>query len=504
MIFGMISAAAACASWDAAGMVIGLMALVDSIITIITGNASQKKRNFYLASFIAMTLTMLLVPYCRAHGTFFSPVMQFAMLLAVTVNMMPAKHRRLWQLSAAAVLAIWSVIAVKISPFGGNYGHFSELLAAKLKFGNVLPANPELLTFDQRYLWTPELHSATWQVTKMIFPAALPLAAAATIIYLTIALIKRLRKKPLSLQQKTRIQKLMLPALLTAVWFVLYIFFMRFRDMTMLFAAILLPLSIFVYLPRKAAKWASCIAVALLLAAATLEWRNSTRLQRGYPQGLNYTAQMLKYLRQHDLSGKTILCDMQTSTFLKGYTDSSILIQAKYELPQVRELTRDYILKFFNAPIEEFAEFCYKNQVDYVLIHVPIVTTPMSMPYSYRYMACARELRKDSAAYQLAWANGINKNFCEVYLPRNIRNVSGYRIYKVITPEAVKTAGELTDQALEAYYLGKRKKARNLIRKAYFTAPGKDHLPYGEYFRIVKKTPPIIHLPKKKTAKATH
>jgi len=501
LICAMLASAAATASWDASGMIIGLLALADAAFSIITGSASRKKRNFYLATFIAMTLTMLFVPYCRAHGTFFSPVMQIALPLAVAVNMMPCRRRRLWQIIAAVVLILWSVIAAKISPFAGNYGHFSELLDAKLKFGNVLPADPTLLTFDQRYLWTPELHSATWQITKMIFPAALPLAAAAAIIYLLLALMKRYRKKPFSLRQKFRLQQLFIPTVLTAVWFVLYIYFMRFRDMTMLFGAILLPLSIFIYLPRKKSKAAICTALAVLLLAVAVEWRTSRKIERGYPQGLNYTAQMLKYLRQHDLAGKTILCDMQTSTFLKGYTEASILIQAKYELPEVRKLTREYILTYFNEPIEKFSEFCRRNKVDYVLVHLPVITTPMNMPYSYRYMACAKNLRKDSAAYKLGLSNGIHKDFCEVYLPRHIRNISGYRIYKVITHEAIKTAEELTDQALEAYYLGKRKKARRLIRKAYLTAPGKDHMPYGEYFRITKKRPPTIKLPKRKTAK---
>ena len=494
----MITAAAATASWDASGMIIGLLALSEIIFSVISGSASCKKRDFYLVTFIAMTVTMLLTPYSLKHGTVFSPVMQFAIPAAAAVNMMPAARRRIWQLCAIVLLALWSIAAAKISPFAGNYGHFSELLSAKLKFGNVLPSDPSLLTFDQRYLWTPELHSATWQISKLIYPAALPLALILLAILLIATLVKKIRKQPLATIAAARLKNTLQFALLTVIWLVMYIYFMRFRDMTMLFGILLLgTLGGYYCSHLRNKKGVYYLLLVLFAAVCVLECRSACRLKRGYPQGLSYTAEMLKYLRAHDLTRQTVLTDMQNSTLLKGYTDASILIQAKYELPSVRLLTQDYLNKFFNASLDEFTEFCAQNKVDYLLIHLPMITTPSEIPYSYRYMVCADKLRNDSAAVQLGIRSGNTRNFYEITLPPAIRHRNGYRLYKFTPPEQVAKAEKLADTAWKNFRKNPRsKKARRQILRAYRTAPGMSGI-YEKFAFIRREVPPEITLKKR-------
>jgi len=53
---------------------------------------------------------------------------------------------------------------------GESYGHFGSLLAAKIQHFNIKPADPQLLSYEQRVMWTPALHSSTWYHLFDVFP----------------------------------------------------------------------------------------------------------------------------------------------------------------------------------------------------------------------------------------------------------------------------------------------------------------------------------------------
>jgi len=494
LIGAMLTSAAAVAGWDASQMLIGVLALADIINAVIFRRANFKYRNFYLATFIAVTLTTLTLPYCRAHGSFFSPVMQWLLPAVILCHSCGEKHRRWAQIIIILFFGLWAAGVMFFSPFSENYNHFGDLLTAKLKYANTLPQDPSVLTFDQRYLWTPELHSADWPTTRLIFPAALPAATVLAMICMALWAVKYRRYRHITGKKQIASETALL-TLQVLVWAVLYIYFMRFRDMTMLFVSLLLPLSCFMLYRQWRNKVVYYTLLAVLLTTVALEWRTSRRIKRAYPQGLRYTAELIKHLRQYKLEGKTVLSDMQNSSYLKGYTDASILIQPKYELPAVRSLTQEYILTFFNGSLDEFAVFCGKNNVDYLLIHVPSITTPGNIPYSYRYISNTAKLRKDSAAVQLGLTNNFQKHFYEFDLPREVRNINGYRMYKFISPEAVKRSDRLTQRALAACKKGQNKRAANLIIKAYKLAPGPANKAYEAYCIIMRNPPPPLTPP---------
>ena len=184
LIAAALTTAAAVASWDASQMLLGLLALCEMIRAVITNRSSRKRRDLWLMTFLAVTLTALCVPYNRAHGTFFSPVLLGLIPGAILLNIKYSRANRLYKIGLLILLAITAFAGGKLSPFAGNYGHFAELVSAKIRFFNRLPADPGLLTFNQRYLWTPELHSASWKITRMIFPALLYLLPAAWLGYI--------------------------------------------------------------------------------------------------------------------------------------------------------------------------------------------------------------------------------------------------------------------------------------------------------------------------------
>lgn len=486
---GALCAAGAVISWDAAQFTIGLLALMEIVRALFTGKVSTKRRDFFLLTHIALTLIAVTIPYHRAHGFIFSPTMLLLLPGAWLLNMMPEKQRRFKQIAVLAILAAVSWVLAAVSPFSGNYEHFGALMRAKLRFLNQLPADAGLLTFDQRYLWTPEMHSATWLITRVIYPGLLPLLA----IVLFAAAIKyiRLRKKSrLTVFKQVKAQEFIRFAALSAIAFVLYIFLMRFRDLTMLFTAIALPLGVAWLMCRKRKAWNILLAV-LIFAAAFMEFRTALKVTRKYPQSISHSAELIRELRKYTFKNQTILADMQSSTLLKGYTDASILVQAKYELPEIRELTQEFVLKLFRAPQQEFVEFCARNKVNYLLLHLPVLTTPLSVPYSYRYMADCKELIPGTTAFAAVGGSRLIGNFYEVDLPETISKVYGYRLFYFTPPADAAKAAQLAEKALELYYLGKHRTAQKMIRRAYSIAPGRGKI-YEAYLRICRRPPPPL------------
>ena len=495
LVFAFSSAAAAVASWDASQIVIGMLALCEIVRIIFTNQPGRKTRDLWLMTYLALGLCALIIPYNRLHGAFFSPILQFALPAAIILNTIPAKFKRYWRFAVLILLGVWCGVLSWLSPFAGNYSHFAELLQAKLKHGNILPADPAELTFNVRYLWTPELHSATWKMTKMIFPGLIWCLLILWIFYIIRNIIIRKANRRFT-AEKVAAWELTRWLILTVAAFIMYAFMARFRDISVLFAVFSVGLFSAILIRRSSGKAWYCIILLILAGTVAVEWHNSRHLQRGYPQGLDKTAELVKYLRQHDLTGKVFLSDMQTSAMLKGYTNASILVQAKYELPEVRSLTEEYIMTFFHGDMEKFVDFCQKNQTDYLLIHVPTITTSWKVPYSYCYVSNTKRLKKNTAAGLLGIGRG-SRNFYELPLPENIKNKAGYRLYKFVSSENIKQARELNTAAWEAYYLGNHKAARKLIRKAYRLHPDKDNN-YQAYIRICRKLPKSADLPAKK------
>ena len=129
----------------------------------------------------------LLNPYLRAHGFLFSPL--FLCCWARCGSQHAAVFSRLGKFTDQFFQALENppgIALVICAAGGGTVGGthlwhilrpLGELLAAKLRFLNVKPEDPALLTFNQRILWVPALHSATWGLTFALFPAILPAVA---------------------------------------------------------------------------------------------------------------------------------------------------------------------------------------------------------------------------------------------------------------------------------------------------------------------------------------
>lgn len=102
----------------------------------------------------------------------FSPgnLSEEAKAAATVVALAPSISATRWKWRWAFPLAALC-IAILIGLFSsGSYNHFADLLKAKLAFHNVKPNDPSLLSYSQRIMWTPALHSTNRLSGFVTFP----------------------------------------------------------------------------------------------------------------------------------------------------------------------------------------------------------------------------------------------------------------------------------------------------------------------------------------------
>ncbi|MFA7232469.1 MAG: hypothetical protein WC071_14445, partial [Victivallaceae bacterium] len=154
----------ATAFWDAPQLCIGLWGVLEILRLAAKGEVSANRRHLFITVYVAMALSAVLIPYNRAHAFILSPVILAVWPTLIALSFLHFNNLKKRFAGIIVVCLFFAVIWQTISSnsrFAGNYSHFSSLTAAKLKFFNVKPENPTQLNFEQRFLWTPSLDSAT-------------------------------------------------------------------------------------------------------------------------------------------------------------------------------------------------------------------------------------------------------------------------------------------------------------------------------------------------------
>ncbi|MCX6991814.1 MAG: hypothetical protein NT011_01590 [Kiritimatiellaeota bacterium] len=423
---------------------------------------------------LALAGAGVLNPYLRAHAFTGS----FAMLLAYGVALGLGAERLLqigvaapvrawispvatgsrprlhfWRTLVLALTALLPLIAgaLWIQQYGETYSHFGELLWAKLRFLNQKPADPALLTFDQRILWTAPLNSATFLLTATLFPVTLCLSVLAGIIALF-----HTRAHP-----DPEINQLLG---YTVISLLAFVFFMRFHVFLILgFAALLGWLGYWVSVKRSFIRW---LIMVLLLAGVGVEAAhvmNNPVRWGSVPVYLNEKRELCRWLRAN-VGGESVLANFGLSSFLLTYANCPIVLHPKFEAPGIRARVRTYgealfksnedgfraWMEPFGAPyyvyaLGEFADIQPESQMRYC---VNALNPPPS--------AAARlfEKRPEQGRYfRFLWGN------------------AKYRVFRVITRADELSAGRLAAEAMQALRQGRRPDAENKATQALMYDP---------------------------------
>ena len=472
----------ATAFWDMSQLCFLLWGVYEIIRVMSGGNTSGKRLQFYLFMYAALLLSAVLVPYNRAHQLICSPLIMFIFPLLFSLYFLPSvKLSRKLVVLVVSGLVFFGIWKLASSGYAANYSHFNELIKAKIAFCNVKPADPDELNFTARFLWTPSLHSASLAQSKLLFPAALWI--------LGIAFTAGLCFKNARRRLKTGLSRSLLPLWLTAIYFLIYIFMVRFSVFCGVFSAVALPL-IFYDLYRNKARFKLRLTLIIItLLTIYLEAEATREQRRNYPKNfLRETTDLVKWFRQSRIQGHTVLSEMTLAPVLKAYCGANIVVQPKFELPASRKIAEDYINLMYHGSESQFADFCEYYGVEYVVFNRNSCFEPLH-PYSYRYIAAAKQVNVKSTVFLMDARPREMQYFYEIIPPGEVNSLSiKYRVFKFI-PSGDKAKALVTAQlAWQSYKERNMPLAEKLAEAAFLTDPQSQNV-YLLYYKVFKKLP---------------
>jgi hypothetical protein len=297
-------------------------------------------------------------PYYRYHGFLLS--LPLLLVYAVALRelagrCLPARWQgriRPWQVAALGLLL--GVGLSQLTRYGAAYAHFGELVWAKLRFANVKPADPSLLTFEQRIMWVPALHSATWKLTLQLFPASLWLALMSAVAAVRVARRQTFPACP----------QLLFYFLASLVAF---IFFVRFQVFLALFACALVG---WWFARARRQGGLGFVLVAVLVGLGWMaEFARSVREPDRWGRGNVYYAEMVeltRWLREH-VAPDTVLANFGISGAIATYGKCAVVLHPKFEDPVIRDRVRTFGEHMFKGTELSLRDWAGEVGADYLV-----------------------------------------------------------------------------------------------------------------------------------------
>ena len=343
-------------------------------------------------------------PYLHAHGFLVSPTMGLGWGLLLAGAPLAQRQRLATRLVLGlAPLVLCLALAHVLLP---SYGHFGSLLLAKLRFLNVRPEIPALLTFEQRILWVPALNSTSWKLLWRWFPALLVLTAWAVW-----DLLRRNRRGG------------SVPLIFTPLLFLLltsffaFILFFRFHVWVAVFACGMVGLWAG-GAPEMVGVWKRRAAMGMLAAAFALEayqpwfgpipWGGRREIA---PEAKKWagplfwgrpnvyaaeTEELMEHLKTF-VAPEPVLANFGISASIAAYGGCPVVLHPKFESPEIREKVREYGEALFKG---DEAEFCswMEAQGATVYVHSMGEFSDIQPEYQMRFMVDALEPATNAAA----------------------------------------------------------------------------------------------------------
>ena len=522
-----LAAFTAFSTWDLSLGFFSALALFELGRWLFGGRVSNRRRRAWLIVACAVVLSSLVIPFNQTYQTIMSPLVIVLLPLVITVMFGPDGRRPpafLKRLLLLAVLGsvlwlIWN-FGVKTPYYVSHYSHFSDLTAAKLKFNNVKPSDPDKLTYDARMMWTPAMHSADWKILITYFPSIGVLTGARFIFRKLNSLIVYV---PFSLglfyflllaapffpasagRLKRNLPRSLFPFVFTFVFTIGFIYIVRYHEFLILFLALALPLllddlfhtlhfsaaDLPVKWQRRLLKTARVLLILCCLALIVLETLVSLFGRRNYSNDvrLRETAGLIAWFRQENPAGKCVITDFGLGPMLKCYAGMAIAMQPQFGLERIRRPVQRYLNLLYHGNERQMAEFCASLNADFMICNHGY-TGPLHI-YSDRYIAGAKTIRGDAPANLMRYRPDKLQWFCRIEPPAQYRYISGvYSVYRVIRPLDRLRAVRLCQEAVRLYRTGRRTTALRMISGAFLLDPASEPIRI-QYFRMTGHFPKL-------------
>lgn len=411
--------AAALVTWDLVQFYV-LVWSVALVARVVRGRDGAWDASKGVVPWVVLVATGVVNPYLRAHGFLVSPAMllSYGALIAFAVKRAAASGRcrpawgRPFALAGFALLPLM-VIWLVPNPYGQSYGHFTDLLAAKVRFLNHKPWDPSRLTFDQRIMWVPALHSANWALTGMLFPVMLWLSLAAIPV-----LIRRS-----SNHSDPCLNQLLLLYVASLAAFVLFV---RFHVYLAMASAGLLG----GWAASAAARdgWKRWVVLGALVAGMTAEAVHVLRRPDQWGRTLVYYKEMgelVDWLRGNAES-RPVLANFGVSASILTYGKCPIVLHPKFESRAIRERVRAYGEALFKGTEKDLRDWADDHGARYY-VYALGEFSDVAPGQQMRYFVNALNPPEDCPARMFEYAPETGTYFG--YLWGNHK----YRVFKIRT-----------------------------------------------------------------------
>ena len=502
-------------AWDLCQMIFSAWALTETLRAVLGYRMKRGVLYAWIAIAAAVLLNALIVPFNVTYGLIHAPILWVAIptlfccygaqRLSDRLNL--SRGRRIALMLAVPVVA--AVLYATWAQFGNtpeyasNYSHFSEAMKAKIKFNNVKPANALLLNYDARIMWTPSMHSATWEIASSFFPSLifgrkfqfglfrflfglLPLTLA---LYAVLMLGLTLFHIPRTEFMKT-LSRTFLPNVFTIGFIVGFIYIVRYHEFVILFLCISLPMLVSSYLrafrhaPWKVDPREACTAIfthprLLKVMRGTLIGTFSfilfweTLVSAGTPRrytgdvAFRETAMLIMWFRQHRdaLAGKGVAANFTVGPMLKAYAGTGVVMNPQFGMKRIRDATEQYLKAMFHGSELDLAKYCDEYGADYIIYNKGACFSYSI--YSNRYIAGANEIKPNSIVNLMLSDPDTLHWFYRIDVPKGLENINRvYTVFKVISPEAKREAVRISALGRNELELGRKESAANLAKKA--------------------------------------
>jgi hypothetical protein len=400
----------------------------------------------------ALVLIGLLNPYLRAHAFLLSPAMLigYGMVASAAVRWASGsgvcgskwgRPGRLW-----IVLLVPLLIGLALSSgYVASYGHFGELLLAKLRFLNHKPADPSLLTFDQRIMWVPALHSANIALTASLFPVMLPLTLVVAVVLFVSALVSLRRSK--NQPDPELFQYLVFYAVSLAA----FVLFVRFHVFLAIFSAVLLGVW-----AASGRKWfVRVLILSVLVTGMAVEAANTLKKPERWGRWVYYKEieELTDWMHRY-VSPEPVLANFGVSASILTYGECPILLHPKFESKEIRERVRGYGEKLFKGTEEELRDWAGRYGAQYYVYALGEFSS-ISPEQQMRYFVNALDPSTNCPARIFEF--DMDRTTCFRFLWGNRK----YRVFKILNGEEDAVANRFSDLAEKALERGSLEEAEN-------------------------------------------
>lgn len=472
--WGLLFLSAFCAMtfWDLSLMFFSAWSVFELLRYLLSGRVTRRRQIAWGILYGAILVSALVVPFNRAYSLWRAPLV-LVLLPSLLIVMFAGRHRGIGMRFALALgvpvllYGVW-MWGINTPEYASNYSHFSELMKAKLKYMNVKPQNPSLLSYDARIMWTPSMHSATWQELIAYFPGLqiglffgfkpirfllgfIPITLGYFYLLLGLGALLSLPRRVI----RNGLPRSLMPFLFTVGFTIGFIYIVRYHEFLILFLLVSLPLLLHDYLRGlryrpfregdeaywricSSRKWLKFLRISLLgmfgfcLFLETTVSLLSTRRYTGDVQ-MRDTANLIAWFRRHEKTrGRGVISNITIDPMMKAYCGSAIALNPQFGLERLRKPTEHYLNLLFHGTEKQLAAYCEELGVSYLIYNKGCILGGLH-PYSMRYIADAAQIAGDAPANLFYYTPNKLNYFYRIDPPKDLRGLSrSYSVFRII------------------------------------------------------------------------